>query len=145
MRNLPFCTATWNRQTIIMARKNNEHKLKEILDKIFETKKDSFKLKKKKGKKNGRWTCFCNYCCNSCFVYGFIFGYWKLGVCILKRPVYLKHRTLKKVTQCKCPKCERIHKLRILWIGRGMPRKFCPLCKITVYKTGNIGATFGEL
>jgi hypothetical protein len=32
------------------------------------------------------------------------------------------------ITECKCPKCDGIHKLRINWEGRGMPRKFCSRC-----------------
>lgn len=30
---------------------------------------------------------------------------------------------------CICPKCGSIHRLKLLWTGRGTPRKFCPICK----------------
>ena len=33
-----------------------------------------------------------------------------------------------KITDCKCPKCGRMHKMKINWIGRGIPRKFCGEC-----------------
>lgn len=32
-------------------------------------------------------------------------------------------------TSCICPKCGARHRLKMLWTGRGMPRKFCPICK----------------
>lgn len=32
----------------------------------------------------------------------------------------------------KCPKCERIHKVVMLWIGRGMPRRYCEYCQSAV-------------
>lgn len=32
-------------------------------------------------------------------------------------------------TECICPKCSARHKLKMLWTGRGIPRKFCPICK----------------
>ena len=35
-------------------------------------------------------------------------------------------------TECICPKCGTIHKMRIRWIGRGIPRKFCEKCKKAV-------------
>jgi hypothetical protein len=33
-----------------------------------------------------------------------------------------------KQTYCKCPKCEKLHKMLLDWKGRGFPRKFCPGC-----------------
>lgn len=33
-----------------------------------------------------------------------------------------------KTTVCKCPKCGRMHKMKINFIGRGVPRKFCGEC-----------------
>lgn len=30
---------------------------------------------------------------------------------------------------CWCTRCESFHKMRMIWIGRGIPRKFCPSCK----------------
>jgi hypothetical protein len=32
-------------------------------------------------------------------------------------------------TKCICPKCGTHHRVKLLWTGRGMPRKFCPVCK----------------
>lgn len=34
-----------------------------------------------------------------------------------------------KSTECMCPKCGARHRVKLLWTGRGMPRKFCPICK----------------
>ena len=34
-----------------------------------------------------------------------------------------------KSTECICPKCGTHHRVKLLWTGRGMPRKFCPICK----------------
>lgn len=33
-----------------------------------------------------------------------------------------------KATVCKCPKCGRMHKRKINFIGRGIPRKYCEQC-----------------
>lgn len=35
----------------------------------------------------------------------------------------------KTAVECICPKCGERHILNFHWIGRGTPRKFCPLCK----------------
>jgi hypothetical protein len=32
--------------------------------------------------------------------------------------------------ECLCPRCGVQHKLKLLWTGRGKPKKFCPPCKI---------------
>lgn len=32
-------------------------------------------------------------------------------------------------TECICPKCGTRHRVKLLWTGRGVPRKFCPICK----------------
>jgi transposase-like protein len=32
-------------------------------------------------------------------------------------------------TECICPMCGRIHAMKIRWIGRGVPRKFCQHCR----------------
>jgi hypothetical protein len=32
--------------------------------------------------------------------------------------------------ECICPKCGNRHLMNFPWTGRGMPRKFCPRCKI---------------
>jgi hypothetical protein len=34
-----------------------------------------------------------------------------------------------KSTACICPKCGTRHRVKLLWTGRGIPRKFCPVCK----------------
>ncbi len=34
-----------------------------------------------------------------------------------------------KSTVCICPKCGTQHRIKLLWTGRGTPRKFCPICK----------------
>jgi hypothetical protein len=33
---------------------------------------------------------------------------------------------------CVCPKCGSHHRMKLIWSGRGMPKKFCPPCKIFV-------------
>lgn len=35
----------------------------------------------------------------------------------------------KMKVECICPKCGIKHVMNLHWIGRGTPRKFCPLCK----------------
>ena len=32
-------------------------------------------------------------------------------------------------TRCWCPRCETYHDVKLHWIGRGTPRKFCTRCK----------------
>jgi len=34
-----------------------------------------------------------------------------------------------EMTTCWCPKCETFHKIRMHWIGRGIPRIYCSCCK----------------
>ena len=34
--------------------------------------------------------------------------------------------------KCVCPKCGAIHRMKLVWTGRGKPKKFCPPCKIFV-------------
>ena len=31
--------------------------------------------------------------------------------------------------ECLCPKCGIAHKVKMLWSGRGKPKKYCPPCK----------------
>jgi hypothetical protein len=31
--------------------------------------------------------------------------------------------------ECICPKCGTAHKMKLLWSGRGKPKKYCPPCK----------------
>ena len=33
-------------------------------------------------------------------------------------------------TECLCPKCGAVHRLKFLWTGRGMPKKYCQACKL---------------
>lgn len=32
-------------------------------------------------------------------------------------------------TKCRCPKCGEPHFLKICWLGRGIPPKYCESCK----------------
>ena len=34
----------------------------------------------------------------------------------------------KMKVECICPKCGKKHFVNFHWIGRGIPRKFCPPC-----------------
>jgi hypothetical protein len=31
--------------------------------------------------------------------------------------------------ECICPKCGTAHRMKLLWSGRGKPKKYCPACK----------------
>lgn len=31
--------------------------------------------------------------------------------------------------ECICPRCGAVHKMKLLWIGRGTPKKYCQTCK----------------
>ena len=31
--------------------------------------------------------------------------------------------------ECVCPKCGIGHRMKLLWSGRGKPKKYCPPCK----------------
>ena len=31
--------------------------------------------------------------------------------------------------ECVCPKCGMGHRMKLLWSGRGKPKKYCPPCK----------------
>ena len=31
--------------------------------------------------------------------------------------------------ECICPKCGTAHRMKLLWSGRGKPKKYCPPCK----------------
>jgi hypothetical protein len=31
--------------------------------------------------------------------------------------------------ECICPKCGIKHRMKMLWSGRGKPKKYCPPCK----------------
>ena len=34
--------------------------------------------------------------------------------------------------ECTCPKCGITHRMKILWAGRGKPKKFCQACKMYI-------------
>ena len=34
--------------------------------------------------------------------------------------------------ECICPKCGTAHRMKLLWSGRGKPKKYCPPCKTFV-------------
>jgi hypothetical protein len=36
------------------------------------------------------------------------------------------------ITHARCPRCERVHKLRLMWSGHGVPRIFCARCRSTI-------------
>jgi hypothetical protein len=31
--------------------------------------------------------------------------------------------------ECTCPRCGCSHRMKLLWAGRGVPKKFCQPCK----------------
>jgi hypothetical protein len=35
----------------------------------------------------------------------------------------------KSKIECICPGCGKLHVMKLRWIGRGVPRKFCPSCR----------------
>jgi transposase-like protein len=35
----------------------------------------------------------------------------------------------KSKVECICPRCGKMHIMKIRWIGRGVPRKFCESCR----------------
>jgi hypothetical protein len=35
----------------------------------------------------------------------------------------------KSKLECICPGCGKLHVMKIRWIGRGVPRKFCESCR----------------
>jgi transposase-like protein len=38
-------------------------------------------------------------------------------------------RFSKLKTECICPGCGKMHLMKLRWIGRGIPRKFCQRCR----------------
>lgn len=48
-------------------------------------------------------------------------------------------------TECLCPKCGVVHKMRIKWIGRGIPRKFCDKCKLKLYEENIYEIAYSQL
>jgi hypothetical protein len=43
-------------------------------------------------------------------------------------PTEIEYNDKMKV-ECICPKCGQKHIMTFHWIGRGTPRKYCPVCK----------------
>jgi hypothetical protein len=41
-------------------------------------------------------------------------------------------------TECICPRCQRTHHLVMIWIGHGIPRKFCEGCKKVIEYLGEL-------
>jgi hypothetical protein len=35
----------------------------------------------------------------------------------------------KSKMECICPRCGKMHIMKIQWIGKGVPRKFCQHCR----------------
>ena len=35
----------------------------------------------------------------------------------------------KSKVECVCPGCGKVHVMKMKWIGRGVPRKFCQSCR----------------
>lgn len=46
-----------------------------------------------------------------------------------------------KLVECKCPKCERLHMVKLFWVGDSMPRKYCPICAKVVHGVAGTGVT----
>jgi hypothetical protein len=36
---------------------------------------------------------------------------------------------VKSKVECICPGCGKMHTMKMHWIGRGVPRKFCQYCR----------------
>ena len=45
---------------------------------------------------------------------------------------FIDLEALGKKTVCRCPKCRCKHTIKMKYIGRGVPWKFCQPCKNTV-------------
>jgi len=43
--------------------------------------------------------------------------------------VYEARRSSKSKVECICPGCGKMHIMKMQWIGRGVPRKFCESCR----------------
>jgi uncharacterized protein (DUF983 family) len=58
----------------------------------------------------------------------------KRSRCLKKEEKFSHQIKLKEslTVKCVCPKCGTNHRMKMLWTGRGRPKKFCPPCKIFV-------------
>jgi len=58
----------------------------------------------------------------------------------------LRKDNFKQLTKCICPNCNKEHKFKIHWIGRGVPKIYCKNCKgqvnseIIIYGNGSRGS-----
>jgi hypothetical protein len=58
----------------------------------------------------------------------------KKDQCMKDENEFANHVKLREplTVKCVCPKCGADHRMKMLWSGRGKPKKFCPPCKIFV-------------
>jgi len=58
----------------------------------------------------------------------------KRSRCLKKEEKFSHQIKLKEslTVKCVCPKCGTNHRMKMLWTGRGRPKKFCAPCKIFV-------------
>ena len=49
-----------------------------------------------------------------------------------KKCIPLSKNMTNVTVECVCPKCGTRHRLKLLWTGRGKPKKFCQPCKTFV-------------
>jgi hypothetical protein len=60
-----------------------------------------------------------------------------------KRRTY-ETRTYDTMVVCKCPKCEVIHKIKMYWTGKGMPKIYCDKCMPVICKIETCFEGMGE-
>jgi len=54
------------------------------------------------------------------------------------KPTSCKKYNTSKMVICKCPKCEKLHKLKIDWISDTIPRKYCKSCIVIIRQINTI-------
>jgi hypothetical protein len=49
--------------------------------------------------------------------------------------------------ECICPKCGTAHRMKLLWSGRGKPKKYCPPCKnfVSTIETVDFGGVHANI